>query len=185
MRQTTHAQNFVANDELLPPTLKIFAQRTRLLEATRNARCSQRVWSIIGALCRYYLSRTVPDTPATRRGSSPWLPSVILHVMSKHYSKLYIHDFHKDWPRAYKHGGRVAPRCSLHCALAVWRGSITVCTVVVIPRTKSKQKSALKQDTSKPHSLLVVSINGVLWRASTNIWTTKVTFHLQYTSKHN
>jgi len=51
----------------------------------------------------------------------------------KHCSTLYIHDFHIDGPRACKHGGRVAPRCLLRCALAAWRGSFTVC-VCALPQ---------------------------------------------------
>jgi len=65
------------------------------------------------AVCRYYLSRTVPDTPTTRRGSSPWLPTVILHVMSEHYSKLYIHDFHKSGPTKMVGGSRHDAACAV------------------------------------------------------------------------
>jgi hypothetical protein len=45
-----HAQDFVAIEELLLPILKAFAQDTRLLHVTRNARCFESVYSSL-TLC--------------------------------------------------------------------------------------------------------------------------------------
>jgi hypothetical protein len=50
---------------------------------------SQHPSHYLGTWCiqHYYLSRTVPDMPTTRRRSSPWLLYVILHVISKNGGK--------------------------------------------------------------------------------------------------